>query len=89
MAAARDRGGLGPENEVLSGSQALALFTDGAAQAIGEPDPLSEGSPADFVVLDRDPIEANPDELRRAAVLATWIDGVAVPFPDDPITWKG
>ena len=89
MAAARDRGGLGPENEVLSGSQALALFTDGAAQAIGEPDPLSEGSPADFVVLDRDPIEANPDELRRAAVLATWIDGVAVPFPDDQITWKG
>ena len=88
MAAARDRGGLVPE-EGLSGAQALALFTDNAALAMGESEPLAVGSPADFVVLDLDPVEASPDELRRAHVLATWIDGEAVPFPDNLVTWKG
>jgi predicted amidohydrolase YtcJ len=89
MAAARDRAGIRPEQEALSGLQALSLFTDGAARAIAEPHPLAIGSPADFVVLDRDPVEASPDELRRTTVLATWIDGAAVPFPDNPVTWKG
>lgn len=89
MAAARDRAGLPPRREELSGAQALALFTDDAARAIGEPEPLAIGSPADFVVLDRDPVQASPDGLRRAKVLTTWIDGQAVPFPDDPVTWKG
>jgi predicted amidohydrolase YtcJ len=89
IAAARHRGGLVPE-EALSGSQALALFTNGAARAMGEEEPLGVGSPADFAVLDRDPVDANPDELRRTRVLATWIDGRPVPFPDDdPVIWKG
>ncbi len=88
MAAARDRGGMVPE-QGLTGSGALALFTDGAARAMGEPEPLAAGSAADFVVLDRDPVEATPDELRATRVLATWIDGQPVPFPDNPVTWKG
>jgi predicted amidohydrolase YtcJ len=88
MAAARDRGGLFPE-EALTGAEALGLFTDGAARAMGEPKPLAIGSPADFVVLDRDPVEATPDQLREARVLATWIDGEPVPFPRNPVTWKG
>ena len=89
MAAARDRAGIGPQTEALSGSQALALFTKGAARAIAEPEPLAVGSPADFVVLDRDPVEASPDALRTTKILATWIDGQAVEFPEDPITWRG
>jgi predicted amidohydrolase YtcJ len=88
MAAARDRGGLVPR-EALSGAQALSLFTDGAARAMGEPPPLAIGSPADFAVLDGDPVEATPDELRRTRVLATWIDGEPVPYPDNPVTWRG
>jgi predicted amidohydrolase YtcJ len=88
MAAARDRGGLVPK-EALSGSQALALFTNDAARAMREPEPLGVGSPADFVVLDRDPVEATADDLRNARVLATWIDGQPVPVPDNPVTWKG
>jgi predicted amidohydrolase YtcJ len=89
MAAARDRAGIKPDHEALSGTQALALFTDGAARALGEPEPLAIGSPADFVVLDRDPVEASPNELRHAEVRATWIDGQQIAFPDHPITWKG
>ncbi|MDH3259601.1 MAG: amidohydrolase [Acidimicrobiia bacterium] len=88
MAAARDRGGLVPE-EALSAAQALSLFTDDAARAMGEAKPLAIGSPADFAVLDRDPVEATPEELRRARVLATWIDGEAVPFPKEAVTWRG
>ncbi len=88
MAAARDRGGLVPE-EALPGSQALALFTNDAARAMREPEPLAVGSPADFVVLDRDPVEATADDLRSARVLTTWIDGQPVPVPDNPVTWKG
>jgi len=89
MAAARDRGGMASQGEALSGSQALGLFTNGAARAMGEPEPLSIGSPADFVVTDNDPVEASPDELRRANILATWIDGESVPMPQNPVTWRG
>ena len=74
MAAARDRAGFTPD-ETLTAEQALALFTDDAASLLGEPVPLAPGSPADFVVLDRDPVSATPDELRRTHVLSTWLDG--------------
>jgi predicted amidohydrolase YtcJ len=86
MAAARDRAGMVPE-EGLSPEQALALFTNGAARAMGEPEPLASGSPADFVVLDRDPVACSPDELRQAKVLATWVDGGPVSLPEQPVTW--
>jgi predicted amidohydrolase YtcJ len=86
MAAARDRAGMVPE-EGLSAEQALALFTTGAARAMGEPEPLAPGSPADFVVLDRDPVACSPDELREAKVLATWVGGDPVSLPEQPVTW--
>lgn len=86
MAAARDRAGIIPE-EGLSPEQALALFTKGAARAMGEPEPLAPGSPADFVVLDRDPVSCSPDELRHAKVLATWVAGEPVTLPEQPVTW--
>lgn len=88
MAAARDRAGITPA-EGLEGDEALALFTDGAARAIGEPDPLAVGSPADLVVLDRDPVEASPDELREARVLATYVAGEHIDVPDDAVVWQG
>jgi predicted amidohydrolase YtcJ len=89
LAAARDRAGLPPAQERLSGEQALHLFTDGATAAIDEPPPLSIGSPADLTVLDLDPVESSPEEVRRARVLATWIDGQVAAFPHHPTIWKG
>ncbi len=86
MAAARHRPGLVPDQELTAG-QALQLFTDGAALALGEPPPLQIGSPADFTVLDRDPVGSTADELRTTEVLATWIDGESVPFPEAPTVW--
>ncbi|MFQ5949005.1 MAG: amidohydrolase, partial [Acidimicrobiia bacterium] len=77
MAAARDRAGIVPE-QGLDPADALALFTDGAARAIGEDASLMVGSAADVVVLDRDPVEASPNELREAEVIATWVNGEAV-----------
>ncbi len=88
MAAARDRAGIVPE-EGLDAADALALFTGWAAAALGEPDPLAPGSPADFVVLDRDPVDASPDELRAASVLATWVHGHPVLLPAEHPVWAG
>ncbi|MGX7896730.1 amidohydrolase [Tsuneonella sp. HG222] len=73
-------GGWRPE-ETISREQALAAYTSGAAYAgfadgrFGE---LKPGQRADFLVLDRDPLMANPDEMRAIRVLQTWIGGVRV-----------
>ncbi|MEE8457719.1 MAG: amidohydrolase [Acidimicrobiia bacterium] len=77
MAAAMDRFGINP-GEQLTGTEALALFTSGAARLLGEPEPLSEGSPADFVVLDTNPTTATAAEVRDTRVLETYVDGVPV-----------
>jgi hypothetical protein len=74
MAAAQDRGGFRPE-ESLSAEEAFALFTTSAAESLGEPVPLSYGAPADFTVVDRDPVLASPDSLRGTRVVATWVGG--------------
>lgn len=77
MALARDRAGLVPE-ESLDAASALDVFTVGGAAALGEPPPLAAGSPADFVVVDRDPLQVTPNELRDTEVLATVVDGAEV-----------
>jgi len=77
MAASMDRHGIGV-NERLTGLEALAMFTSGAAGALREPVPLSPGSPADFVVIDIDPSTATAREIRDATVIATYVDGVPV-----------
>jgi hypothetical protein len=74
MALARDRAGV-MRAEGLLPDRALSLFTDGAAVALGEPLPLAPTSPADVVVVDRDPITSDPDELRNTVVHATWVRG--------------
>jgi predicted amidohydrolase YtcJ len=86
MAAAMDRYGIGPE-EQLTGTEALALFTSGAALALREPEPLAIGSPADIVVLDTDPTTATATEIRGARVLETFVDGVTVEVDRTLAVW--
>ena len=86
MALARDRAGLTPE-ESLDAASALGIFTDGGAVALAEPAPLAIGSPADLVVVDRNPVRATPDELRDAAVLTTIVHGVEVPVDRTQPVW--
>ena len=86
VAAARDRAGLVPD-EGLDPAAALAIFTDGVARSVREPEPLAVGSPADFVVLDTDPVTASPDEVRAAGVVATWLDGAPISAPEGLVTW--
>ena len=74
MALARDRAGV-MESEGLLPDRALSLFTDGAAVALGEPLPLSPGSPADVVAVDRDPVASDPDRVRDTVVFETWVRG--------------
>jgi predicted amidohydrolase YtcJ len=74
MAAARDRCGIVPEQSLTS-AEALALFTTGAAQSIGEDARLEPGLPATLTILGVDPVAATPDQLRKAAVLATFVAG--------------
>ena len=86
MALARDRAGMVPEEE-LSARQALAMYTTGAAAALHEPYPLAVGSPADFIVVDRDPTEVSPDELRDTEVVATYVDGDLVSVDRSKPLW--
>lgn len=70
-------GGWRPE-EAVSRERALAAFTsDGAYAAFAEGrfGRLVEGELADFVMIDRDPLLATPDELRATRVLETWVGG--------------
>ena len=76
-------------SEALPPERALALFTSGAADALGEPEPLGIGSPADLVALDRDPVTSTPDELRDTEILETWVDGKAVSVDRDRPVWLG
>jgi len=45
------------------------------------------GSPADFIVVDRDPVTVSPDELRATEVLATYVDGVEVELDRSQPFW--
>ncbi|MGI9529073.1 MAG: amidohydrolase [Acidimicrobiia bacterium] len=86
MAAAVDRHGISPA-EALSPTDALGMFTSGAARAIREPEPLAPGNPADLVVLDTNIIEATPDQIRNAEILNTYVDGHAVALDPTLPTW--
>ena len=88
MAAARDRCGIVPA-QGLTAAEALALFTDGSAAAIGEEAALRPGAPASFTILGNDPVVATPDELRRAEVLGTWVLGAPIAIPAGVTTWQG
>ncbi len=62
----------------MSREAALAAFTKDAAFAgfaEGRFGQLVVGERADFVLVDRDPLLATPEELRETRVLQTWIGG--------------
>ncbi len=86
MAAAMDRYGIGT-NECFSGLEALGMFTKGAARALREPQPLSQGSPADFVIIDTDPSTAAAAEIHDATVIETYVGGVPVEVDRALPTW--
>ena len=88
MATARDRCGLVPE-ESLDGAAALAMFTSGAAAAIGRTGVLEPGAEANLTIVSVDPVEATPGDLRQAEVVATWVGGHPVEIPKEITTWKG
>ena len=76
----------GPEH-ALGAAEALSLYTDRAARLFawtGLSARLAVGEPADFVVLDRDPLAADPHDLRAVRVLATCLAGREVYRSDAP-----
>jgi predicted amidohydrolase YtcJ len=71
---------LGP-GERLPAGDALDLYTTQAAFAMhreGEIGSLEPGKLADFVVLDRNPLRADPERITDIRVLATVLDGAPV-----------
>jgi predicted amidohydrolase YtcJ len=86
MALARDRNGI-HLREALDAESALEMFTVGGAAALGEPPPLAPGSPADLVVVDRDPLGVDPDGLRATEVEAVWIGGSPRSLRRDLLLW--
>lgn len=68
-------------SETVSRETALAAFTSNGAYAgfaEGRFGRLLPGERADFVMIDRDPFLASPDELRQTRVLETWVGGQRV-----------
>jgi predicted amidohydrolase YtcJ len=64
--------------ERLRFEQALAAFTRDAAYAGFAEDrigALEPGKWADFILIDRDPTEVDPQQLARTQVLETWVAG--------------
>ncbi len=73
-------GGWFPQ-EAVSREAALAGFTSDAAFAgfaEGRFGRLIPGERADFLLVDRDPLLASPDEIRQTTVIEVWIGGVKV-----------
>jgi predicted amidohydrolase YtcJ len=89
MAAAVDRPTLGP-GQAITGTEAMELFTTGAARARLTEDRLGRLAPglrADLVVLDRNPTSVPAGEIGATRVLATVIGGRdhhRLPLPTRP-----
>jgi predicted amidohydrolase YtcJ len=76
----QDRGALLPE-ERLTLAEALRAFTLGSAfvnRLEGDTGSIEEGKLADVAVLDRDPFGLPPNEIGRAKVVLTLVDGQPV-----------
>jgi predicted amidohydrolase YtcJ len=76
---------LGPD-QAITPQQALEAYTINAAFQFGmekDAGSLEVGKFADFVVLDRNPLKINPDEIRNIRVLST-IRGGRITYADTP-----
>lgn len=70
-------GGWQPQ-EIISREAAIGAYTSGAAYAMFAEDRLgriAKGYRADFLFVDTDPTLAPPEQVRKTAVLETWIGG--------------
>ncbi len=73
-------GGWQPQERVTR-EQALAGFSTGAAYASFAEDKvgrLAPGFRADFIIVDKNPLESAPAAIRTTKVLETWIGGIRV-----------
>ncbi len=73
-------GGWQPQERVTR-EQALAGFTTGAAYASFAEDKvgrLAPGFRADFIIVDKSPLESAPADIRTTKVEETWIGGIRV-----------
>ena len=69
------------QNECLSIEQAIDLFTEKGYEQLFMNDrfgKIQEGYAADFTVIDRDIMNADPSEIKDAKVMMTVIDGITV-----------
>jgi predicted amidohydrolase YtcJ len=65
-------------DQALTALEALEGYTTHAHRAVAsDGGRLVPGAPADLVVVDRDPLDASPEDLLGARVLLTLVDGVA------------
>ena len=72
--------------EAVTAEQALRMYTRDAAHALGSEARLGSIEPgkcADFVILDADPLTADPEAIANIGVDETWIGGVKL-FAREP-----
>jgi predicted amidohydrolase YtcJ len=71
---------LAPQEKISVESAIRALTSEAAWQLFSEHEigSLETGKFADFVILDEDPREVNPDAIKEIKVLETWMDGKQV-----------
>jgi predicted amidohydrolase YtcJ len=65
-------------SETISIEEAIQAYTLGAAAANNDDDKmgrLQTGYWADFVILDRNPLDVSSDQLKSVQVLGTWVGG--------------
>ncbi|HZJ06125.1 MAG TPA: amidohydrolase [Nocardioidaceae bacterium] len=67
-------------DQALTVEQAFTAYTVGSAfvNHLDDTGTLAPGKLADLVILDRDPMAADPAEIGAASVVATYVDGVLV-----------
>jgi len=83
-----EAGPLGGERQRLDLAAAFAAYTSGSAYVNHrdhETGYVREGYLADLVVIEPNPFALPPEEIHRARVSSTWIEGEAVYARDDPM----
>lgn len=73
-------------NEKLDVATALHLYTQGSAQILHEEKELGtleEGKFADLIIIDKDPLQVEPRELKDVKVLGTIVGGIPVYVSDE------
>ena len=68
-------------SQAITREQALAMWTSSAASVNLAPErigAIAPGRPADFILIDRDPLTCPQEEVRSTQVLATYVDGEQV-----------